>query len=226
MMSPARRSPTTSSLRERATAAHEFDPAEISHGKHSDATPPIGIAILPLLVVVGVNLLMSLLILPRLDFSFLAQERWGSTSLAGVAGVWSVAVALAAASATLIIFNWRVFPLCHAELECAGARCCPFSPSPVWSGLAPSLPRFLLSQLCVTGCCQSQAGRLFACHCHECPCCPDRFGLGQIGSRSRCAWRYLPAACRRHRKSIRRSCTASPSSVPHARQLAAQWRCR
>src|SRR4249919_2368393 len=54
-------------IRERATASHGFDPAEISHGKHSDATPPIGIAILPLSVVVGVNLLMSLLILPRLD---------------------------------------------------------------------------------------------------------------------------------------------------------------
>ena len=86
-------------IRERATAAHEFDPAEISHGKRSDATPSVGIAMLPLLVVVGVNLLMSFLILPRLDFSFLAEERWGSTSLAGVAGVWSVAVALATASA-------------------------------------------------------------------------------------------------------------------------------
>ena len=108
-------------IRERATAAHEFDPAEISHGKRSDATPPIGIAILPLLVVVGVNLLMSLLILPRLDFSFLAEERWGSTSLAGVAGVWSVAVALAAASVTLIIFNWQRLTALRASMD-AGAN--------------------------------------------------------------------------------------------------------
>src|SRR6476660_3045821 len=79
-------------IRERATAAHEFDTAEISHGKRSDAAPSVGIAMLPLLVVVGVNLLMSFLILPRLDFSFLAEARWGSTSLAGVGGVWSVAV--------------------------------------------------------------------------------------------------------------------------------------
>ena len=108
-------------IRERATASHGFDPAEISHGKHSDATPPIGIAILPLLVVVGVNLLMSLLILPRLDFSFLAEERWGSTSLAGVAGVWSVAVALAAASVTLIIFNLRRLTALRASMD-AGAN--------------------------------------------------------------------------------------------------------
>ena len=60
-------------IRERATAAREFDPAEIAHGRHGDAPPPIGVALLPLAVVVGVNLLMSLLVLPRLDFSFLAE---------------------------------------------------------------------------------------------------------------------------------------------------------
>src|SRR5262249_21106719 len=92
-------------IRERATSSHEFDPAEILHGKRSDVPLPIGTAIIPLLVVVGVNLMMSFLILPRLDVSFLAQERWGGTSLAGVAGVWSVAVALAAATATLIALN-------------------------------------------------------------------------------------------------------------------------
>jgi len=92
-------------IRERATSSHEFDPAEIGHGKRSDMPPPIGIAIIPLLVVMGVNLLMSLVILPRLDFTFLAEERWGGTSLAGVAGVWSVAVALAVATATVVLLN-------------------------------------------------------------------------------------------------------------------------
>jgi H+/gluconate symporter-like permease len=108
-------------IRERATASHEFDPAEILHGKRSDVTPPIGIAMIPLLVVVSVNLLLSILILPRLDFSFLAEDRWGNTSLAGVAGVWSVAVALAAASATLIVLNWRRLPALRASMD-AGAN--------------------------------------------------------------------------------------------------------
>jgi H+/gluconate symporter-like permease len=108
-------------IRERATASHEFDPAEISHGKHSDVTPPVGTALLPLFVVVGVNLLMSLVILPRLDFSFLAEDRWGNTSLAGVAGVWSVAVALAVASATLIALNHRRLPDVRASMD-AGAN--------------------------------------------------------------------------------------------------------
>jgi H+/gluconate symporter-like permease len=108
-------------IRERATAAHEFDPAEISHGKHSATTPSIGMAILPLFVVIGFNLVMSLVILPRLDFTFLAEERWGSTSLAAVAGVWSVAVALAAASVTLIVINWRRLPDPRASMD-AGAN--------------------------------------------------------------------------------------------------------
>ena len=108
-------------IRGRATSSHEFDPAEIPHGKRSDVTPPVGIAIIPLLVVVGVNLVMSLLILPRFDFSFLAQERWGSTSLAGVAGVWSVAVALAAATATLVALNRARLPALRASMD-AGAN--------------------------------------------------------------------------------------------------------
>ena len=108
-------------IRERATAAHEFDPAEIPHGRPSDAKPPIAVAVLPLVVVVGVNLLMSIVILPRLDVSFLSEERWGGTSLSGVAGVWSVAVALAAAVATLVVLNRQRLPSLRDSMD-AGAN--------------------------------------------------------------------------------------------------------
>jgi H+/gluconate symporter-like permease len=94
-------------IRERATAAREFDPAEIGHGHISQSTPPIALAALPLVVVVGVNLAMSIFVLPRLDVSYLAEERWGPTSLAAVGGVWSVVVALAAAIVTLVAVNFR-----------------------------------------------------------------------------------------------------------------------
>jgi H+/gluconate symporter-like permease len=92
-------------VRERATTAREFDPAEMHHGHHSDTPPPAFIAALPLVVVVAVNLLMSLVVLPRLDFSYLSEERWGATSISAVAGVWSVVVALAVAIATVILCN-------------------------------------------------------------------------------------------------------------------------
>jgi len=108
-------------IRERATAAREFDPAEIPHGRHSEAEPAIFVAVLPLIVVVGVNLLMSLFILPRLDFSFLDEDRWGDASLSSVAGVWAVAVALAVATATLVAINYRRLPALRASMD-AGAN--------------------------------------------------------------------------------------------------------
>src|SRR5262249_61521649 len=76
-------------IRERATVAREFDPAEVHRGQHSETGPPILLAVLPLAVVVSINLVMSLVILPRLDLSFLAQERWGGTSLSAVGRVRS-----------------------------------------------------------------------------------------------------------------------------------------
>ncbi|WP_027579022.1 GntP family permease [Bradyrhizobium sp. Ai1a-2] len=108
-------------VRERATTAREFDPAEIRHGHHSEAAAPVFNAILPLVVVVAVNLVMSLLVLPRLDFSFLAEQSWGGTSLSAVAGVWSVIVALAAAIAMVILCNWTRLPALRRTMD-AGAN--------------------------------------------------------------------------------------------------------
>jgi H+/gluconate symporter-like permease len=108
-------------VRERATTAREFDPAEVSHGRRSDVAPSSSAAILPLVVVVAVNLTMSLLVLPRLDFSFLAEQRWGGTSISAVAGVWSVVVALAAAIATVIACNWNRLPALRQSMD-AGAN--------------------------------------------------------------------------------------------------------
>jgi H+/gluconate symporter-like permease len=108
-------------VRERATTAREFDPAEIDRGYRSDTAPPLIAAAMPLVVVVLVNLLMSLFILPRLDFSFLAEARWGGTSLAAVAGVWSVVVALAAAIASVVACNWRRLPALRQSMD-AGAN--------------------------------------------------------------------------------------------------------
>lgn len=108
-------------LRGRATTAREFDPAEISHGHRSEAEVPVVNAVLPLVVVVVVNLVMSLVVLPRLDVSFLAEQRWGSTSLSAVAGVWSVVVALAGATATVVICNWTRLPALRQTMD-AGAN--------------------------------------------------------------------------------------------------------
>ena len=78
-------------------------------------------AVLPLIVVIAVNFAMSLFVLPRIDTSFLAEERWGSTSLAAVGGVWAVVVALAAALLTLVALNYRRLPALRESMD-AGAN--------------------------------------------------------------------------------------------------------
>ena len=53
-------------------------PRRNPRGHHGDTAPPFWLAALPLAVVIAVNLLMSLVVLPRLDVAFLAEARWGA----------------------------------------------------------------------------------------------------------------------------------------------------
>ena len=92
-------------LRELATTAREFDPAEIDKGAPPSARPGVAAAALPLIVVILVNLVVSQVVLPRFDADFLSEPRWGGATLAAVGGVWSVAVALLCAIATLVAIN-------------------------------------------------------------------------------------------------------------------------
>jgi H+/gluconate symporter-like permease len=97
-------------LRERATTAREFDPAEIAHGGIARQPPPFAIAAAPIGVVILANLVLSLLVLPRLDLSFLARPEWGGTSSAAVTGVWSVIIALTCAILAALALNLRRIP--------------------------------------------------------------------------------------------------------------------
>ena len=104
-------------VRQRATTAREFDPPEVHHGRPSREAPPIIFAVLPLVVVVSVNVLMSLVVLPQLDVSFLAEERFAATSLSAVAGVWSVVTALLAAILTVVAINWQRLPALRETMD-------------------------------------------------------------------------------------------------------------
>ena len=53
---------------------------------------------------------MSLIVLPRLDLSFLAEPQWGGTTPAGVTGVWSVMTALSCAIVAVLAINLRRIP--------------------------------------------------------------------------------------------------------------------
>jgi H+/gluconate symporter-like permease len=108
-------------VRERATTASSFDPPEVHRGRPSDAFPGVLASVLPLAVVILVNLGMSMLVLPHLDTTFLAEERWGGVPLSAVSGVWAVIVALASAIIVLIALNRGRLPTLRETVD-AGAN--------------------------------------------------------------------------------------------------------
>ncbi|WP_313760412.1 SLC13 family permease [Rhizobium sp.] len=90
-------------VREQATTSGDFDPSELTHGKKSDQGPSFLFAVLPLIVVIGVNFLMALVVLPRINFS--SAEAALDINVTSTIGVWAVLIALAAAIVTVIGLN-------------------------------------------------------------------------------------------------------------------------
>jgi H+/gluconate symporter-like permease len=104
-------------LRERATTAREFDPAEIAHGEAASEAPSIAVAAAPIVVVILVNLLLSLVVLPRTDLSFLAAPEWGGVQPSAVTGIWAVVTALACAIVVALALNFRRIPDVRATMD-------------------------------------------------------------------------------------------------------------
>ena len=57
--------------------------------------PSFLIALLPIILVIGLNFVFTTWLLPNLDTSFLAATKYGSTNLSGVIGLWSIVLAVA-----------------------------------------------------------------------------------------------------------------------------------
>ena len=140
---------------------------------------------------------MSLVVLPRLDVSFLAEERFGATSLSAVGGVWAVVAALVAAIVAVIAVNRRACRRCARPwIPAPTHRCCRFSASPASSALAPSSPPYRLSPSCATGCCRSGWPAGLAGGRDQRAVGAHRLGLGRSDDRARCAGCDLYAPCR------------------------------
>jgi H+/gluconate symporter-like permease len=108
-------------IRERAANADNFDQAELTHGHRSEQLPSFALSAAPILIVLVVNLIMSLVALPRANTGFLAEPRFGETSLAAVSGAWSVVTALAIASLVIVAILRRRLPHLRKTLD-AGAN--------------------------------------------------------------------------------------------------------
>ncbi|WP_151526066.1 GntP family permease [Serinicoccus kebangsaanensis] len=69
--------------------------------------PPLWVAFLPVVVVIGLNLFLLRVVFPMMDTSYLAQEEYGATDLSTVQGNWGLIVALATAVVLAFVLNWR-----------------------------------------------------------------------------------------------------------------------
>jgi H+/gluconate symporter-like permease len=67
---------------------------------------PFGMAIAPVVLVIALNYLLATWLWPALDTSYLAEARFGATSVQAVRGIWAVIGALSAASVLLALLWW------------------------------------------------------------------------------------------------------------------------
>lgn len=103
-------------LRERA-AGEGFDLQELVVEAEPVNLPSPFAAILPLILVIGLNLLFTFAIIPQLDTSYLALPKFGSTTIGEVRGIWAVVAALTLSILAVIGLNWRRLPQLTATVD-------------------------------------------------------------------------------------------------------------
>jgi H+/gluconate symporter-like permease len=87
------------------------------YGQHNDqsespaasegAAPGFIIALIPILLVIGLNFVFTEWLIPALDTAFLSQPKYGATKVSAVAGIWSIVLAVACATLFAFIANRR-----------------------------------------------------------------------------------------------------------------------
>lgn len=87
-----------------AVATRAMDPVLDGRSRASALAGLIGLS--PILVVVVTNALCTYVVFPAMDFGYLSEEKFGATSIDGVAGIWSVTVAMIAG--IILVFLMRV----------------------------------------------------------------------------------------------------------------------
>lgn len=87
---------------------HERTAADSSLPEDMDL-PGFGVAILPVVSVIALNALFTYVIIPRMNAAYLADPRYGETTLQSVAGIWAIIVALVASIVLAIALNWHRF---------------------------------------------------------------------------------------------------------------------
>lgn len=82
---------------------HSNEPAELDVSQ----LPPLAVAVAPIVVVIAANYLFSELLIPTWDTSYLAEEKFGATSIDTLRSLWAMIAALLVASLVAIFLNLR-----------------------------------------------------------------------------------------------------------------------
>lgn len=74
------------------------------------ATTLLGLrGLLPILIVVGMNLLFVYVLSKKMDFAYLAEDKFGNTDIGAVMGTWSVVIAMATAILAIFLMKPGMF---------------------------------------------------------------------------------------------------------------------
>lgn len=103
-------------LRERA-AGEGFDLMEVPPEAPPSGLPPLSLAIMPIVLVIGLNLVFTTLVIPAMDTGYLAEPLYGATTIESVRGVWSVIAALVIAILFLVATNLQRLPKLTTTLD-------------------------------------------------------------------------------------------------------------
>lgn len=78
-------------------------PAAVPQAPGGASLPPLWRALAPVVLVIGLNYLLSTWVFPALDTSYLAEQRYGATRVEAVRGLWAVITALFAAVVLMLV---------------------------------------------------------------------------------------------------------------------------
>jgi len=76
-------------------------------GASTAAAPSFTVALIPILLVIGLNFVFTHWVIPAMDTSFLAQPKYGGSKVGAVAGIWSIVLAVTCATLFAFVANRR-----------------------------------------------------------------------------------------------------------------------
>jgi H+/gluconate symporter-like permease len=84
------------------------DQEQTAQGPAQNA-PSFLVALIPIILVIALNYVFTTWVLPATNTAFLSQPKYGATKLSSVAGIWSIVLAVLAASLFVLLANRRRF---------------------------------------------------------------------------------------------------------------------